>query len=103
MHRHAAGQCSSCPWNFATNGLPFIDVVRMSFILMQWTEVEVRGRTLPYRGTNLTVGLYTVIPRKRTPIDFLKLGKHGSYMPSLQRLCFLRRSVAGLTYIRFGS
>ena len=48
--------------------------------------------------------LNTVFPRKRTPIESLKLGKHGSYMPSLQRLCFLRRSVhvAGLTYIRFG-
>ena len=34
-HRHAAGQCSSCPRNFASNGLPFIvvsDVVRMSFM-----------------------------------------------------------------------
>jgi len=33
-HRHAAGQCSSCPWNFASNGLPFTvvpDVVRMTY------------------------------------------------------------------------
>ena len=51
-HRHAAGQCSSCPWNFATNGLPFIDVVRMSFTLMQWTEVEVRGQN---RGIDCTL------------------------------------------------
>ena len=46
---------------------------------------------------------YTVFLQKRTSIDFLEFGKHGSHMPSLQRLCFLRRSVAGLTYIRFGS
>ena len=32
----------------------------------------------------------------------LKLGNNRSYMPVLQRLCVLRRSVAGLTYIRFG-
>ena len=34
-HRNAAGQCSSDPWNFAANGLPFIvvsDVVRMTYM-----------------------------------------------------------------------
>ena len=42
-----------------------------------------------------------VSQKTNAPKPYFKLGKHESYMPSLQRLCFLRRSVAGLTYIRF--
>jgi len=48
-------------------------------------------------------GLNTVSPQKRMPINFLKLGNHGSYMFILQQLCDSRRSVACLLYVLLGS
>ena len=44
-------------------------------------------------------GFDTVTPQKRTPVDFLKLGDHGSYTLILQLLCVLRRSVACQIYM----
>ena len=60
-------------------------------------------RTLRAMGyvivTSSVDGLDIMSSHKRSPIDFLKLDNHGRYMPVLERLCVLRRSVAVLTYI----